>query len=295
MTFPVKRHVLLALACAALPVFALAQPKPSKPKSPPSPLAGQPFKPRLDQPKDGEWRTVDPESLLVIQTTKGRILVEMIPEIAPKTVARVKELARQHFYDGLTFHRVIDDFMAQGGDPAGDGSGGSTLPNIPGEFVFRHGPDAPYVKISSDSGVEQGFVRSAPVFGQSSDLAALTNDGKVNGWARFCTASAGFARANDPDSGNSQFFLMRAPKADLEKNYTVWGRVLVGEDVVRALKTGEPVVNPDKMTTIRVAADLPADQQPRVQVVDPASAWMKAAAKYADDVCKIDLPTKVVN
>ena len=210
-------------------------------------------------------------------------------------MARIKALAHQHFYDNLTFHRVIDGFMAQGGDPKGDGSGGSTLPDVPGEFTFRHGAAAPYAKLSINSGVEEGFVRSLPVRGQSSDLAVMTADGQVNAWGMFCPASAGFARAGTPDSGNSQFFLMRARKEDLDKSYAVWGRVLVGEDVVKALKIGEPVANPDKMTSIRVASDLPPAEQPKVQVVDAASGWMKAAAKYADDLCSIELPAKVVN
>jgi peptidylprolyl isomerase len=293
----VKTYVLLALACAAVPALVLAQPKKKddKPAKPVSPLAGQPFKPKLDPPTATDWRTVDPENLLVIDTTKGRVLVEMVPEIAPKTVARVKELARQHFYDNLTFHRVIDGFMAQGGDPKGDGSGGSPLPDIQGEFSFRHGGSAPYGKVSVASGVEDGFIKSAPVRGQPSDLTIMTADGKVNGWGLFCPSTAGFARANDPNSGNSQFFLMRSRKEELDQGYTVWGRVLVGEDVVRSLKTGEPVVNPDKMTTIRVAADLPPAERPNVQVVDGNSAWVKTAAKYASDVCEIELPARVVN
>ncbi len=277
-----KRHVLLALALAALPAAAVL-------------AAGPAFKPKLDAPAAADWRTVDPENLLVIDTTKGRILVEMIPELAPQTVERIKTLARQHFYDGLTFHRVIDGFMAQGGDPAGDGSGGSKLPDVPGEFTFRRGPSTPYAKISADGGVEAGFVKSAPVRGQSSDLAVMTADGKVTSWGLFCPAAAGFARAQDPNSGNSQFFLMRGAKDELEKGYTVWGRVLVGEDVVKALKTGEPVADPDKMTSVRVAADLPAGQQPKVQVVDASSAWMKTAAKSASNLCDIDLPARVVN
>ena len=295
MITSVKKLVLLALACAALPVLAVGQEKPAKSPKPVSPLANQPFRPTLDAPAAGEWRTVDPENLLVINSTKGRILVEMVPEIAPLTVARVKELARQHFYDNLTFHRVIDGFMAQGGDPKGDGSGGSTLPDIAGEFTFRRGPSVPYAKVSIDSGLEDGFIHSIPVRGQNSDLAVMTADGKVNGWGLFCPASAGFARSSKPDSGNSQFFLMRGPKEELEKAYTVWGRVLVGQDVVKALKNGEPVVNPDKMITVRVASDLPAGEQPKVQVVDSGSAWVKNAAKYVTNTCDIDLPARVVN
>jgi len=278
----VKRLVLLALACAALPGAVLA-------------ADAKPFKPKLDPPAAADWRTVDPENLLVIDTTKGRVLVEMVPEIAPLAVGRIKELARQHFYDGLTFHRVLEGFMAQGGDPKGDGSGGSTLPDIKGEFTFRRDPATPYAMISSKAGQEDGFIKSVAVRGQSSELAVMTADGKVTSWGLFCTGTAGMARSQDPDSGNSQFFLMRDYNDTLEKNYTVWGRVLVGEDVVKALKNGEPVIDPDKMTSVRVAADLPAAQQPKVQVVDTKGAWVKNAAKYALDVCDVELPARVVN
>ena len=289
-----KRFVLLALACAALPAsVVLAQPK-AKSERPPSPYANQPFRPKLDPPTAADWRTVDEDNLLVIDTTKGRILVEMVPEMAPQSVARIKELAREHFYDGLTFHRVISGFMAQGGDPKGDGTGGSTKPNVPPEFTFRRGA-ANYTRISSDQGVEDGFYKSVAVRGQSSDLAVMTADGKVSGWGLWCDGTAGMARAGTPDSGNSQFFLMRGFNEGLEKNYTVWGRVLIGEDVVKALKTGEPAPDPDKMTSVRVASDLPAGQQPKVQVVDAAGPWVKTAAKYASDVCSIELPARLVN
>ena len=252
------------------------------------------FKPKLDPPTAADWRTVDPQNLLVIDTTKGRILVEMVPEVAPQSVARIKELAHDHFYDGLTWHRVVDGFMAQGGDPKGDGSGGSPKPDVPAEFSFRRGSSTPYAKITTNGGLEDGFVKSLPVRGQSGDLAVMTTDGKVGGWGLWCTGVAGMARANEPDSANSQYFLMRDFNGALERKYTAWGRVLVGEEVVRALKTGEPVPDPDKMTSIRVASDLPPAEQPKVQVVDAASAWMKTAAKYALDVCDIELPARLV-
>ena len=291
----VKRYVLLALTCAALPAAAvLAQPKATPPK-PASPFAGQPFKPKLDPPTAADWRTVDPQNLLVIETTKGRILVEMIPEVAPQAVARIKELAKEHFYDGLTFHRVVSGFMAQGGDPKGTGEGGSSKPDLPGEFAFRRGPGAPYTKLTGGSGLEDGFVKSMAVRGQNGDLAVMTADGKVSGWGLWCPGTAGMARNTEPDSANSQFYLMLGFNAGLERKYTPWGRVVIGQDVVKALKVGEPVVDPDKMTSIRVAADLPADQQPKVQVVDAAGPWVKAAAKYAADACDIELPARLVN
>lgn len=257
--------------------------------------AGKAFKPKLDPPTAADWRTVDPQNLLVIDTTKGRVLVEMIPEVAPQSVARVKELAREHFYDGLTFHRVVSGFMAQGGDPKGTGEGGSSKPDVPGEFTFRRGAGAPYVKVTGGAGVEEGFIKSMAVRGQNSDLAVMTADGKVSGWGLWCAGTAGMARNNDPDSANSQFYLMMDFNSGLERKYTPWGRVLVGQDVVKALKVGEPAVNPDKMTSVRVAADLPPDQQPKVQVVDTAGPWVKNAAKYVVDVCDIELPAKVVN
>ena len=246
----------------------------------------------------GDYRTVDPHNLLVIDTEKGRILVEMYPEIAPTSVDRIKALTRANFYDGLAFHRVVDDFMAQGGDPKGDGTGGSGQP-LKGEFTFRRGADMPYVTAISAAGHEDGFFKSLPIRTQSNDLMVMMADGKVPGWGLWCPGVAGMARANDPDSADSQFFLMRQFNQGLEHTYTPWGRVVVGEDVVRALAVGEPPRNPDHMRTVRVMADLPADRQAKVQVLDTASASFTALLAYQKSqhgdsfsVCDIDLPAR---
>ncbi len=244
-------------------------------------------------PAPTDYRTIDPQDVLVIDTTKGRIYLEMIPEVAPQSVERVKTLARQKFYDGLTFHRVVDDFMAQGGDPKGDGSGGSTLPNLTGEFTFRRGPDTPYVAVKALGGQEDGFVKSMPVRTQNSGLMIMTEDGKVQAWGLWCAGVAGMARAGDPNSANSQFYLMRQFNEGLEKQYTPWARVIVGEDVVRALKVGEPVADPDRMTSVRVLADMPDAAKTRVQVVDIASPYFKSQIADANSVCDIDLQGKV--
>ena len=279
----VKRIILLACALAAAPV-AVALAQPAKPA----------FKPTL-APTAADFRTIDAENVLVIDTTKGRIYVEMVPEVAPQSVARIKELARQKFYDGLTFHRVVADFMAQGGDPKGDGTGGSPLPNVPAEFVFRRGADAPYVRFQAVAGLEDGFMRSLPVRTQNTGLMIMTADGKVQGWGLWCAGVAGMARAGDPNSANSQFYLMSGFNDALEKNYTAWGRVVVGADVVRALKLGEPVPDPDKMTSVRVLADLPAAGRPKVQVLDTASPAFAAQVANAATVCDVQLPGRVVN
>jgi len=236
----------------------------------------------------------------VIDTSKGRIIVEMSPEAAPKHVAQIKALARQHVYDGLTFFRVIDWFMAQTGDPKNTGDGASSLPNLKAEFTFRRGADAPFARVSSPMGAEEGLLGSLPVVSQTSALMKLTPNHDVSAWGTYCPGVAGMARDDDPDSANSQFFLMRQAYPSLDKRYTVWGKVLVGLDVVRAIKTGEPVQDPDRMLTVRVLADLPEAQQQKVYVMDtrgPAFGRLLARvrkARGADfSVCDIDLPVRV--
>ena len=151
----------------------------------------------------------DPENTLVIETTKGRVVIELRPDLAPKHVERIKELTRQGFYNGLKFHRVIDGFMAQTGDPTGTGSGGSDLPDLKAEFNAE-----PHVR-----GV--------------------------------CS----MARSQSPDSANSQFFIVFDDASFLDKQYTVWGKVIEGMENVDKIKRGEPVSSPDKMVSVKVGAD----------------------------------------
>jgi peptidylprolyl isomerase len=286
----VKRYLLLATLCAgAVSLAVLSRPSLAAPNA-----AAKAAVARITAtPTAADFRAVDPENVLVIDTTQGRVYVEMFPEIAPATVAQIKALAREKFYDGLTFHRVIDKFMAQGGDPKGDGSGGSAKPNVPGEFLFRRGPDTPFVRVTAVAGLEDGFIKSMPVRTQNTGLMIMTEDGKVQAWGVWCKGSAGFARADQADSGNSQFFLMRDFSDALERNYAVWGHVLAGQNVVDVLKKGEPPPAPDKMVTVRVLADLPAAGRPKVSVLDTQSAFFKTLAADAVSVCDIQLPAKV--
>lgn len=152
----------------------------------------------------------DPENTLVIETTKGNVVIAMRPDLAPNHVAHIKKLAREKFYDGVVFHRVIDGFMAQTGDPKGTGMGGSDYPNLKQEFS----PE-PHVR-----------------------------------------GTASMARSQNPDSANSQFFICFDDAPFLNRQYTVWGQVVEGMDNVDKIKRGEPVADPDKMTTVRVASDL---------------------------------------
>ncbi len=251
---------------------------------------------------DPGYRLADPNNTLVIDTTKGQVILEMYPSLAPSHVERMLTLTRQHFYDGLTFHRVIEDFMAQTGDPKGDGTGDSTLPNVKAEFVVRHDSSFPMTVATRPKGSVIGFVGAMPVQSQVNELMAISNDGKVNAWGLFCQGAVGMAHSYDPDSANSQFFLMRGANSSLEKKYTAFGVVLTGLDVVRKLKIGEPPVNPDKMTTVRVLADIPEAERPQVEVMDTASSQFQAVLEavrkdkgdnFSD--CDVTVPAKILN
>jgi len=253
------------------------------------------------RPGAADWRTPKPEDVLVIDTNKGRIIVEMVPEVAPLYTARMRELALEHFFDGLTFFRVIDDFMAQTGDPENRGTGGSTRPDVKAEFLFRRGPETPFVLAVDQSVAEVGFIKSLPVVTQSMMLAPMTRDGKIAGYGLYCKGVAGAARGSEEDSANSQFYLMREVYPALERRYTAWGRVISGQEAVKAIKVGEPVAEPqDRMERVRLLSDIPEKERPRIRVIDPAGPWFKAevararAAKGADfSACDVNIPVEV--
>jgi peptidylprolyl isomerase len=154
---------------------------------------------------------VDKQNTIVIDTTKGRIVIKLRTDIAPKHAERIKQLARDGYYNNVPFHRVIDGFMAQTGDGKNfNGTGGSKYPDLAGEFSA-----VPF---------KRGVV--------------------------------GMARGSDPNSANSQFFIMFADGSFLNNKYTVVGDVVSGMDVVDKIKRGEPVQDPDKMLKVQVAADM---------------------------------------
>lgn len=253
----------------------------------------------------GDWRTVAPENLLVIDTAKGRVLVELDPGVAPLSVERVRTLADQGFYDGLKFHRVLPGFMAQTGDPLGTGEGGSELPDLPGEFQFRRGRDSGFVSLLSAQAGQLGIAGSMPVFTQPDAQMMVTSDFKTSAQALFCQGVAGMARNQDPNSANSQFFLMTGVNDNLNGLYTPFGRVVAGLEVVESLKAGTEagngqVTDPDVMTRARTAAALPAAERPVVRVMstrNPAFTAMVERARaekgQALTVCDIQPPAEV--
>ncbi|ASY62992.1 Peptidyl-prolyl cis-trans isomerase [Sinorhizobium sojae CCBAU 05684] len=163
----------------------------------------------------------DPENTIIMETTKGRVVIELLPDVAPGHVARIKELAREGAYDGVVFHRVIEDFMAQTGDvqygktggeqfnPARAGMGGSSKPDLKAEF---------------------------------SDVSHVRG-------------TCSMARSQMPNSANSQFFICFTDAPWLNKQYSVWGQVIEGMENVDKIKRGEPVREPDSIVSMRVAAE----------------------------------------
>lgn len=151
----------------------------------------------------------DADNTLVMTLESGDVMIRLRPDLAPQHVERIKKLTRQGFYDGTPFHRVIDGFMAQGGDPTGTGTGGSDLPDLPAEFTN-------------------------------------TNFGR---------GTIGAARTSDPNSANSQFFICFDDCSFLNGQYTVWGEVVEGMDLVDQIKRGEPVADPDEIVNMRIAGD----------------------------------------
>jgi peptidylprolyl isomerase len=150
--------------------------------------------------------TPDPSNTLILDLKDGQVVIELLPDLAPKHVERVKTLVRQGFYDGTPFHRVIEGFMAQGGDPTGTGTGGSQLPDVPAEFSKS---------------------------------------------AHFLRGTVGAARSGNPNSANSQFFIMFAAGPSLDGQYTIWGRVVKGMEFVDHIKRGSGgngmVQSPDRI------------------------------------------------
>lgn len=285
---------LSAAAFTALPATAPAQSASAQSASAPAALLA------TDQ-----WRTIAPENLMVIDTSKGRVVVELDPRIAPAHVERLQTLTRQGFYDGHKFHRVISGFMAQTGDPQGTGQGGSDLPDIRGEFVFRRGRDGAFQPTPGAGGGYTGYFDAVPVVTQPDAQMFVTADMRVPASVVFCAGVAGMARAGSPDSANSQFYLMTGRSDALFSQYTAFGRVIAGLNVVKSLNAGPEanngsVPNPDLMLRARLAADMPAAERVSARVLDPRSPSFVARVNAARsgsaltfDPCNVEVPAEV--
>jgi len=236
--------------------------------------AGAPEASAQRAPDPTNWRQLDPENTLYIDTVHGRIVIEMYPEAAPRHVERIKTLTRGGFYDGVLFHRVVDDFMAQTGDPLGTGEGASSLPDLREEFTFRRGADMPFIEAAVQNRARLGFYKTLPIETQPDQQMMVTADGRVASNAIHCQGVVSMARAgrdqrgtDQVNSANSQFFIMRQPNTALDKTYSIFGRVVWGMPAVMALAVGNPPPAPDRMLAARIAADLPDSERAPIYVL----------------------------
>lgn len=213
------------------PAAAEAAPAPAPAASeaaPADPAVAPPMAPEVTAAQTNNWAVDfnmqdDPDNILLLDLSDGgRVAIRLEPTWAPKAVERIKTLTRQGFYNGIIFHRVIDGFMAQAGDPTGTGQGGSQLPDLPAEFN-----GAPHLR-----------------------------------------GSIAMARTDNPNSANSQFFIMFYPRFALDHKYTNFGRVISGMQYVDAIHRGEPPADPTKIVQASIASDHmppPAQATPAVQ------------------------------
>ncbi len=229
------------------------------------------------------WRIVDPQDALVVDTTRGRVIVELRPELAPVSVERVKTLARTHVYDGLLFHRVLPGRFAQTGDPGNKDGGRSSLPNLPPEFLADDLPPAELSVVRRSSDGVEGFVGSSPVAALQPDAVVPGHHG-LRAWGMVCQGVLGMGRDAPVDSGNSEIYFTQAANRYLEHDYSVVGRILVGQGAIDGLAPGFPPAHPDRMLKVQVLADIPAAERPQVEVMDqtgPAFAALVEAARRA--------------
>jgi len=246
------------------------------------------------------WRPLDAQNTLLIETDKGRIVVELRPEFAPQAVARIKRLARSGVYDDLKFHRVVDGFVAQTGAPNKMDRGRSLEPDLPPEFTFRLGPETPRAQLARPQGETQGFIGAQPYVAVDEGRMATSPDHRVSAWGAFCSGVVAMSRDGAATGGDAGFFIMRGTTRSLDRQYSVVGRVVAGLDVVRALSAGDPPLQPSRMLRVRVMADVPEPQRPQVAVLNTLSPEFRALAEQVRDlrgadfsICDVEAPVQI--
>jgi len=288
------RTNIIAVAAFTLTAPALAQDEPAET------LTAQQI---IEAAPDDLWRPLDLAQTLYMDLPAGEVIIELRPDFAPGHVERIMELTRQGFYDGLTFHRVIEGFMAQGGDPKGDGTGGSDLPDIPGEFTRDSSQTNEFIEIGRDRIAPRlGYVDGMPAAAQPEALRAFRTDRRVELWPVHCPGVMSMARATDPNSANSQFFLMIGDsRLNLDRRYTAWGWIVDGFESSRRIVRGEPPSRPTPIVRMRLGSDTPASERRKVEILRTDSEtfqrYLKAAGEVTDgvvkDICNIKVPTRI--
>jgi peptidylprolyl isomerase len=268
---------------------------------------------------DADWRKVDPDNLVLIDTKYGRTAVELAPAFAPRHVERLRALIRAHFYDGLAFYRVVDGFVAQGGagedtastkDKPVDAEKQKQWPALKREFERPIGPDTKFTALGSPDlfAPRVGHVDGFPV---GRDPKTRTQ------WLIHCPGTFAFARDNDPDTATTEFYVVigEAPRR-LDRNLTAFGRVIDGQQYLQKLERGDPAVDngviadktkQDAIVKMQLASDMPAAERPAYAVMrtdgkafadwkakrkNPAPGFYLRQPPAVLDVCLAPVPSK---
>ena len=243
------------------------------------------------EPAREDWRAVDPNNVVLIDTKYGQVVVELAPEFAPKHAERLRALIRAHFYDGLSFYRVIDGFVAQGG--IGEGTASTKdhpdaakdlekkWPPLKAEFDRASTPSPVFLSLGNPDlqAPEVGFEDGFPV-------ARDPKDGRE--WLIHCPGTFAFARDNDPDTASTEFYIVigQSPRR-LDRDLTAFGRVLRGMDVLQKLQRGDPDVESgviqdvskrDAIIKMSLASERPVTERLEFQVLRTESKF------FADSV-----------
>ncbi len=259
---------------------------------------------------DDNWRDVDPDNVMLIDVKYGQIAIELFPAFAPQHVKRMRALARAHFYDGKSFYRVIDGFVAQGGIGEGDDKKLTDWPALKHEFDHDPTSDLEFTSLNSPDlyAPEVGHIQGFPA-------ARDVNERKM--WLVHCPGIVAMARDDNPDTGGTEFYVVigQAPRR-LDRNLSVFGRVLEGMQYLQKLNRGDPTVESgviqdvamrDPILKVQIASDMPRSARPKFQVMRTdgpdfatkkeerrnavSNFWLHQPAKVLE-ICSVAIPTR---
>lgn len=252
------------------------------------------------------WRTADPENTLYLDTRQGRVIIELAEAFAPGHAANIKALAREQFYDGLSLYRVVEGFVAQGGDESGAKPIEKARRTLPAEFTHKSLFKKQFTPLPDADGYapQTGFVGGFP---------AARDPATGESWLTHCPTAFAMARDQDVDSGGTEFYVVIGnAQRYLDRNTTVFGRVLQGMEVLQKLRRGSEAMGmlkdpePNTIVRMRVAADLPEKERQPIEILKTDSAsfaeliearrqrpedWFVARPGYVD-VCSVGVPTR---
>lgn len=256
-----------------------------------------------------EWRDVNPENLVLIDTKYGRVVVEIAPSFAPNHAKRFQDLIRAKFYDGQSFYRVVDGFVAQGGIGEGDDKKTEAWPPLKAEYDAPDPGPSPFVSLRSADlfASEVGHVDGFPTGRAPKDRRQ---------WILHCPGTLAFARDNDPDTAGTEFYIVigHAPRR-IDRQLTAFGRVLEGMQYLQKLNRGDPAIESgviqdpamkDPIVRMQIAADVPEAERPAYQVMAvPSNAYAEFMNKRRNpapgfykwippnlDICAINVPSR---